>query len=84
MKKKYSAPAIVFESFALSTNIAGGCEIIVDAPSSGNCGYAYEGGNGDTLFTEAASNACMTPIDDDAANGFCYHVPIESNNLFNS
>ena len=24
------------------------------------------------------------PIVDSATNGFCYHVPIETNNLFNS
>lgn len=81
MKKIYSAPDIVFESFAPCTSIAAGCEIIVDGPSAGNCGYAYEGGGGETLFV---LDVCDVPINDDASNGFCYHVPIESNNLFNS
>ena len=85
MKKIYSAPDIVFESFAPCTSIAAGCEIIIEGPSAGTCGYAYEGGGGATMFTELAGiSVCNIPVDDDEANGFCYHVPIDTNNLFNS
>lgn len=85
MKKTYTKPEIVFEDFSLCTSIAANCEIIIDAPASGTCGYAYEGGNGQTMFTKQyATNVCNLQIDDDENNGFCYHVPIESNNLFNS
>lgn len=85
MKKTYTKPEILFESFSFSGNIAANCEIIVDGPSSGNCGYAYEGGGGSTMFTAAlGTEICNIPVDDDEKNGFCYHVPIETNNLFNS
>ena len=85
MKKTYSKPEIYFEDFTLCNSIAAGCEIIIDAPSSGTCGYAYEGGHGQTLFTKHLGiSICNIGIDDDGTNGFCYHVPVESNNLFNS
>ena len=32
-------------------------------------------------------NACLVPITDEQSlmfNGFCYHVPVENSNLFNS
>lgn len=85
MKKTYVKPEIVFEDFSLCTAIAANCEIIIDNQSSGNCGYQYEGGFGATMFTQAAgSNVCSVPVDDDVKNTFCYHVPIETNNIFNS
>ena len=85
MKKAYAAPEIMFEDFSLCSSIAVGCEIIVDGKSGGTCGYAYEGGGGRTLFTEAMGNSiCNRAIDDDESNGFCYHVPTQANNLFNS
>lgn len=83
MKKEYSTPEIIFESFALTTSIAGGCEYKTNTPSSGTCGYPYEGGNGDKLFTGLVDD-CDIPIDDNENNGFCYHVPVESMNIFNS
>lgn len=83
MKKAYLKPEIVFEDFSLSTSIAAGCEVIVPTPHSGTCGYAYEGGGGDTIFVTDVTG-CGIKIDDDSNNGFCYHVPIESNSLFNS
>lgn len=85
MKKVYEKPEIMFESFILSTNIAAGCEIVIDNHSSGSCGYEYEGGSGTTMFTVAlGEKICNIPIDDDEKNTFCYHVPIQTNNLFNS
>lgn len=85
MKKTYTKPEIVFESFDLCTSIATGCELIIDNPSANQCGYPYEGGFGETMFTEAVGSAvCNLAVDDDKDNGFCYHIPIESNNLFNS
>lgn len=85
MKKKYMKPEIMFESFTLSANIAGNCEIKINTQTAGTCGYPYEGGNGQTLFTEmAGTKVCNIPMDDDETNGFCYHVPIESNSIFNS
>ena len=84
MKKQYTKPEIMFEDFSLTENIASGCEIIVPTPNSGKCGYAYEGGNGATMFTTTVTGCEDIQVDDDEANGFCYHDPISSNNLFNS
>ena len=40
MKKLYSKPEIIFESFTLSTNIAANCELKTALPSSTEaCGY---------------------------------------------
>lgn len=83
MRKTYSKPEIMFEDFTLCTSIASGCEIIIPTPISGTCGYAYEGGNGDTLFTTNVAG-CITKMSDDESNGFCYHIPVQTNNLFNS
>ncbi len=86
MKKTYEKPAIVFEDFVMSTNIAAGCEIKIDTQNSGTCGYAYEGGGGQTMFTASVGmSVCNIPVDDDdKKNGFCYDIPIQSNNIFNS
>ena len=78
MKKIYQKPEILFESFALSTCIAANCGSIVGAPTDGVCGIAGTGG--DILFSEEITGC--TAIGDD--NLFCYHVPTDSTNLFNS
>lgn len=86
MKKAYNAPEILFESFSMSTNIAAGCETIIDNPSSGNCGLEF----GDLVifvgdFTGCKSNdGVVVEGDDGNYNGICYHVPTGNNNLFNS
>jgi hypothetical protein len=87
MKKEYSKPIVVFENFSLSTNIAGTCESIVGNPSKGTC--AVLGTGGIAVFTSEMSGICFfTPTDmggeEDKWDGFCYHVPTEYNNLFNS
>ena len=87
MKKTYSAPKILFESFTMSTNIAAGCEEIIRTFDQGNC--AIEGTGGISVFSGTMVNICdYTPADmgnpDDMWNGFCYHVPTEKTNLFNS
>ena len=38
MKKVYEKPAIIFESFASSVNIAGDCEVRTNTANQGNCG----------------------------------------------
>ena len=82
MKKNYTRPEIVFEDFTLCVGIAGNCDVKTKSPSSGNCGYPYEGGNGDTIFVE--SHICDTCIPDNEEIGFCYDVPVDTNDLFNS
>lgn len=85
MKKVYEKPEILFESFSLSTNIAGDCEApYVGNPSKGNCGVSTSAPQ-ITIFT-SDPNVCTIPDSDgdDMYNGLCYHVPTEYNNLFNS
>ena len=81
MKKTYSKPEIMFESFAVSTNIAAGCgdmkeyaEFAADA-----CGVTF--GNMVLFFDTIA--ACKNPVSDGYEN-ICYHNPSDDNNLFNS
>ena len=86
MKKAYKKPEIMFEDFSLSGNIASNCESIVGNPSKGTC--AVEGTGGINMFSDSVSACDFTPAGEgDAADmwdGFCYHVPTEYNNLFNS
>ena len=75
MKKAYSKPIITFESFTLSTNIAAGCEFRVNS--------------GDLLFPGVGFvfvQNCDYPVgtDDGQYNGICYHVPIDTANVFAS
>ena len=88
MKKRYEKPQIVFEDFTLSTNIAGNCEMIVDNPVKGSCGIpgSMPGAN---LFSAGVVGDDGCRIDwaglmGDNYDGFCYHVPTDSKNLFNS
>ena len=86
MKKEYMKPMIVFEDFSVDTNIAGTCESIVGNPTKGTCAVI---GTGDIyMFHDTISQCDFTPAGEGDAlgmyNGFCYHVPTEYNNLFNS
>lgn len=83
MKKTYSKPEILFESFSFSGSIAANCEVIVPTPVSGTCGYQPEG-LPYKIFISGVSECVGHEINDDANNTFCYHTPIETNNLFNS
>lgn len=80
MKRAYSKPEIAFENFSLSTSIAVGCELDTPLPTyEASCGYPIRGG---IVFVEGPQ--CTTHPQDGKYNGFCYHVPYESSNLFNS
>lgn len=82
MKKVYRKPAIVFENFTLSTGIAGNCEVKTNTPSQMQCPYG-ENDYGYPIFLDGVS-ACVSKVQDGNNNTFCYHIPIESNTLFNS
>ena len=82
MKKIYSKPEIAFESFSLSANIAAGCETKTDTPSKMQCGYG-EDDFGMPLFVQGASG-CKAIVQENAGDTLCYHVPTDTNNLFNS
>ena len=85
MKKTYEKPQIMFESFTLSTNIAGDCEVKTWEPTNSDCGMKFS--DGLYLFIEGVTG-CSVPVVDgtvgnDDFNTICYHVPF-GNNLFNS
>jgi hypothetical protein len=88
MKKRYSKPDIAFESFSLSTSIAGNCEVKTDTKGGGECAYPMDGlGNVFLTTIQACKAVGGTPITDEQSlvfNGFCYHVPTENSHLFNS
>ena len=80
MKKNYEAPKILFEDFSLSSSIAVGCEKTTPLPSSeANCGYPIRGG---IVFLSEPN--CTHPSSDGMYDNFCYHNPVDENNLFNS
>ena len=87
MKKLYSKPEIMFEDFTLNENIAGNCASIVNNASKGSCAVM---GTGDiAIFDGSVGPVCVYKPEDmggttDEWDGFCYHVPTEYNNLFNS
>lgn len=87
MKKKYTAPGIIFESFSLSAAVTTNCDTKIDTISLDTCGV--DTGVQYIFFT--TMNNCRTqpgafpiPKEDDGFNGFCYHVPTEGTRLFNS
>lgn len=85
MKKTYIKPQIMFESFSVSESIAGTCERIVGNPLEGSCAYHYvdEFGDENNVFSDLVA-ACTTKWQTDEIDGFCYHVPYDTSDLFNS
>lgn len=84
MKKIYEKPLIMFESFTLSTNIAGDCQVKTWTPNSGQCAYTYtDEFLGELNLFVSAVDACTTKEDDGEYNGVCYDVPY-GDILFNS
>ena len=87
MKKSYNKPQIMFESFLMSTNIAGNCEApFVDNPTKGSCAVIGSGGLAifDGLVSACNADPKEMQLPADMWNGLCYHVPTEAANLFNS
>lgn len=82
MKKTYEAPEILFEDFALSTSISAGCEKIIN-PLLYTCGVNYPGIG--VIFVQG-NTGCDVEMEDSfkTADGYCYHVPTEDKNMFNS
>ena len=84
MKKVYSKPDVVFESFSLSTSIAAcAYKTGTDLQAARQCGYDY---GGIILFLDDMGLACAVQIEDGSAvfDGICYHVPTTETALFNS
>ena len=85
MKKTYTKPEIFFESFSLSTNIASNCEHPFTLASKGVCGIPDENDLPMDIFDPSLGGSCQVQGGSGAMyDGFCYHVPTENDNLFNS
>ena len=91
MKKKYEKPMVLFEDFSMSTNIANGCDFteVTATENQYGCGIEHEYQDPFTgqiiTGTIFISGICTSPYqDDEEYNGFCYHNPSDTNNLFNS
>lgn len=83
MKKAYTKPDVMFENFSLSTSIAGACERNTHLPSEGACGYEW--GNGYIIFGTGMTGCVLQQsLNQPTPDGFCYHNPTDSNNLFSS
>ena len=76
MKKNYSKPEIVFESFKLSTSIAGTCELFGNQADPTNC--EYDTGIGIIFAT------CEYSSQDGTEFGVCYDVPTGDPKVFGS
>jgi hypothetical protein len=83
MKKQYEKPKILFESFTLSTSIAGDCDEIITNATKNICGYEPPRMPGYVIFLEKVTG-CITTADDGSNNGVCYHNPTPTTKLFNS
>ena len=79
MKKTYTRPVVSFESFELSTSIATGCEYKSNH-QQGTCGYNVP--NVGNVFISTEQGCDYTSSDGDY--GICYHVPVDTSNLFTS
>ena len=79
MKKIYSKPEITFESFAASTSIAAGCEFKTTLQGPDACGYPTR--NGVIFMSDISGCEYHQP---DNYDSLCYHVPIDTTNIFNS
>lgn len=82
MKKVYSEPDILFESFALTTNIAAGCELQPNTNTE-KCGVKYTAEL--ILFNSSVAKDCnRSPgqTGNDYYDQFCYHVNVGDLNVF--
>lgn len=82
MKKTYSKPEIMFESFTMSTSIAAGCDDKVTTYAADQCGIPWEG-SVENIFLVGISG-CKKQYEADGWGGICYHNPSDTTNLFNS
>lgn len=84
MRKTYTKPKFLFESFMMSTSIAAGCEEKTNLSSmEEQCGFEPDPVKypGYTIFN-AEPNCTSTPAG--RYDTLCYHIPSDTYNLFNS
>ena len=85
MKRTYSTPDIIFDSFSLRENIASAnsnCSRNITNMYSNICGLEY----GDKIVFTIAAAGCDFKTQDGNPfyDGLCYHIPTAENRLFNS
>ncbi len=80
MKKIYSKPEIMFEDFSLNENIAAGCEFKTSLQGPDACGY--DAGRQGVIFVEGVTGCVYKQPDTN--DSLCYHVPVNTANIFNS
>lgn len=76
MKKNYSKPTITFESFKLSTSIAGDCVHQATSLDPNSCEFEISGFN---IFVEKCKYSSS-----DGDYGVCYHNPTADSKVFAS
>lgn len=81
MKKNYSKPEIVFESFKLSTSIAGTCTQQANSGDENSCEFTTP--MGFTIFVSACTDESEFSVQD-GEYGFCYDVPNDDKRVFAS
>lgn len=79
MKKVYTKPEIIFDSFELSQSIAAGCEGI-SQHAEGACAVWLEE-LGTSIFATTAICKYAPPSPEDYV---CYNAPTDSNNVYSS
>lgn len=85
MKKKYSKPDIMFESFTLSNCVAGACAGGAELLAGDyECGKLFSDGNAvfGTGMTGCTIEVTMDQDGDGQWGEYCYHVPANLLNLF--
>ncbi len=83
MKRVYSKPALIKETFELETQIATNCKFVTNTLSlAQQCNYPMDKlGNGYFIFAEGWTS-CIDEQFEDGNAIYCYHAGI--NNIFNS
>lgn len=81
MKKVYTKPQIAFESFQLTSNIAGDCTTRPHLTDETTCGYRVD----DSWIIFQGNPPCNFPIGQDGRyDKICYHVPTGDISVFTS
>ncbi len=79
MKKVYTKPAIVFDSFELAQSIAAGCAI-QQSFAEYVCAVKIPGWGDETVYNDGT---CYW-TSDDMKSSICYHAPLDTNNVYTS
>jgi hypothetical protein len=82
MKKAYVKPTISFESFKMSSSIAGTCVLQANSGDPNSCEYTTS--MGFVIFTAACTGKDEYSSQDGTEYGVCYDVPTADVKVFAS